>query len=230
MSNASGHSGARGGPGLPIEPGRLLHEITSLTEPIELARLFPLPQPVELELGAGDGSFLRDYAALHPERNFVGVERLHGRLGKIDRKGQRQGLTNVRGIRIEAGYFLRYLVPPGTLAALHVYFPDPWPKLRHRRRRLVNESFTRDAARALDTGGTVHVRTDSADYFAQMREAFTTNPDFVPVETPDELAAVLTDFERELNAQGRPTLRAGFRKVSPRPETTEHRNPQIKSL
>lgn len=194
-----------------IEPGRLLHEITSLTEPVNLAALFPLVQPVELELGAGDGSFLRDYAARHPERNFVGVERLYGRLRKIDRQGQRRGLTNLRGIRIEAAYFLQYLVPPAALVALHVYFPDPWPKKRHRRRRLVNEQFTRHAARALAAAGSVYLRTDSKDYFEQMGEVFGGSAEFEPVETPLELAAVFTDFEREFNARGQPTLRAAFR-------------------
>lgn len=197
-----------------IEPGRLLHEITSLTEPVNLAGLFPLRQPVELELGAGDGSFLRDCAARHPERNFVGVERLNGRLRKIDRQGQRRGLTNLRGIRIEAAYFLQYLVPPGTLAALHVCFPDPWPKLRHRRRRLVSDAFVHHAAQALTAGGGVYLRTDSEDYFAQMREVFGGSAAFEAAETPAELAAVLTDFEREFNAQGLPTLRVAFRRRS----------------
>jgi tRNA (guanine-N7-)-methyltransferase len=203
-----------GQPGHRIQPGRLLYEITSLTERIDLAGLFAVRQPLELELGAGDGSFLRDYAALHPERNFVGVERLKGRLRKIDRKGQRQGLSNIRGIRIEAAYFLRHLVPADSFAAIHVYFPDPWPKVRHRRRRLICDPFTHDAARALAAGGLVHVRTDCTDYFAGMREAFARNREFLPVETPRELAAVLTDFEREWHAQGRPTLRASFRKTA----------------
>jgi tRNA (guanine-N7-)-methyltransferase len=195
-----------------VVPGRLLYEITSLTEPVPVAALFPRRQPVELELGAGDGSFLMDWAERHPERNFIGVERLLGRLRKIDRKGQRRGLENLRGIRIEAAYFLHYLVPPASLSAIHVYFPDPWPKKRHQRRRLVNERFVRDAARALEPGGMVHLRTDSGDYFARMQEVFAAAADFAPAPTPEELAAVRTDFERDFNARGIPTRRASWRK------------------
>ena len=80
-----------------------------------------------MELGCGDASFLVDYARRHPERNFIGVERLLGRLRKLDRKGRRAGLTNLRGVRIESSYFLEYLLPPHSVSALHVYFPDPWP-------------------------------------------------------------------------------------------------------
>ena len=79
-----------------------------------------------------------EHASRHPERNFLGIERLLGRLNKMDRKIRRAGLTNVKGVRIESGYFLRYLLPAKAAAALHIYFPDPWPKRRHRHHRLVN--------------------------------------------------------------------------------------------
>ena len=96
---------------------------------------------LEVELGSGDGSFLAQRAAAYPERNFLGVERLLGRLRKLDRKARRAGLTNVRLLRIEAGYFLEYLLPATSVHALHLYFPDPWPKRKHRKNRLVNERF-----------------------------------------------------------------------------------------
>lgn len=198
----------------PVVSGRCLYELTSLTERLPLESLFPLRQPVELELGAGDGSFLLEYAARHPERNFLGVERLMGRLRKIDRKSQRCGLENVLGIRIEAAYFLRYLASPGSLAALHVYFPDPWPKKRHHRRRLVNEAFVRDAAHALGAEGVMHLRTDDPDYFAQMQEVFTAAPDFSAIQPPAEVTQVLTDFERDFNARGIPTLRSSWQKTN----------------
>ncbi|MCB1125365.1 MAG: tRNA (guanosine(46)-N7)-methyltransferase TrmB [Verrucomicrobiae bacterium] len=214
MSDPGGQQDGGVAGGFRIQPGRLLLEICSLTERLDLAECFPRRQPVELELGSGDGSFLCDLAARHPERNFVGVERLNGRLRKLDRKGQRLGLSNLRGVRIEAAYFLQYLVFPATLAAIHVYFPDPWPKIRHRARRLINEAFTGHAAQALAVGGVLHVRTDSADYFAQMRAVFAASPHFTPVDTPPELASLPTDFEREFNARGLPTLRAAFRRVA----------------
>jgi tRNA (guanine-N7-)-methyltransferase len=111
----------------------LIYPLASILERLEPAKLFPKPQPLEVELGSGDGSFLAQYAARHPERNFIGVERLLGRLRKLDRKGRRAGLTNLRGVRIESAYFLEYLLPSHAASVLHVYFPDPWPKRRHRR-------------------------------------------------------------------------------------------------
>src|SRR6185503_14672391 len=97
----------------------------------------------------GDATFLASYAGLHPELNFLGVERLLGRLRKLDKKGRRAGLTNVRGVRIESAYFLQYLLPNNSASALHIYFPDPWPKLKHRRHRLINQRFPELARAAL---------------------------------------------------------------------------------
>jgi tRNA (guanine-N7-)-methyltransferase len=165
---------------------------------------------VELELGAGDGSFLLKYSGLHPERNFIGVERLLGRLRKIDRKGRRLGLTNLRALRLEASYVLEWMIQPGSLAALHVYFPDPWPKRRHWRRRLVNERFVELAARALKPGGHFHVRTDDAPYFEQMLAVGNGQTAFQPAETPAELLAVVTDFEADFNAGGIPTRHSSW--------------------
>jgi tRNA (guanine-N7-)-methyltransferase len=172
--------------------------------------MFARRQPLEIELGSGDGSFLAQYAALHPARNFVGVERLLGRLRKLDRKARRLGLDNVRAVRIEAAYFLEFLLPPGSAQAVHVYFPDPWPKRRHHKHRLVNERFPSLVRQALAGGGVVYLRTDDADYFARMKEVFGACPFFAEAPTPEELAATLTDFERGFLAKGVQTLRAAF--------------------
>lgn len=188
----------------------LIHSPASFVERLDLARMFPVVQPLEVELGAGDGSFLVQWAGLNRGRNLLGVERLLGRLRKIDRKGRRAGLTNLRALRIEASYGVEFLLPPGATQALHVYFPDPWPKKKHRRRRLINARFTELAARALSPGGVVYLRTDDADYFAQMAEVFNASAAFRCVPTPEELSVVVTDFEREFNARGVPTLRAAY--------------------
>ena len=95
-----------------------------------------------------------------------------GAFQKLDRKGRRAGLANLRGVRIESAYLLQCLLPPHTAAALHVYFPDPWPKKKHRRHRLINENFPALARAALAPGGEVFLRTDDADYFQQMNEVF----------------------------------------------------------
>ena len=173
--------------------------------------MFARAQPLEVELGSGDGSFLAQYAALHRDRHFIGVERLLGRLRKLDRKALRLGLENVCAVRIEAAYFMEHLLPPGSAEAVHVYFPDPWPKRRHHKNRLINEHFPPVARKAMVEGGVVYLRTDDANYFAQMQEVFQASPCFAETATPEELATVLTDFERGFLAKGIPTLRAAFR-------------------
>lgn len=191
-------------------PPNLIHQLASILERLDLSRLFSKEQPLEVELGSGDGSFLVNYAKLHPERNFLGVERLLGRLRKLDRKGRREGLLNLRGVRVESAYFLEYLLPQHSVAALHLYFPDPWPKRKHRRHRLVNERFPVLAQQALAAGGNVYLRTDDEDYFAQMRDVFSASSAFRAVDTPAELSELLTDFERDFHARGVKTLRAAY--------------------
>jgi tRNA (guanine-N7-)-methyltransferase len=189
----------------------LIIEFRSVVERLDLMQIFSKSQPLEVELGCGDASFLVEYARRHPERNFIGVERLLGRLRKLDRKGRRAGLANLRGARIESSYFLEYLLPPHSVSVLHIYFPDPWPKKKHRKHRLINEHFPEIVRTALAPGGVVHLRTDDEDYFQQMTGVFGANREFQQVETPPELAELLTDFEREFRERGIQTLRAAYR-------------------
>ena len=190
-------------------PG-LIYPLPSILERIEPGQLFAKEQPLEVELGSGDGSFLVEYARRHPERNYIGVERLLGRIRKMERKGRRAGLVNLRGVRIESAYFVQYLLPAHSAAALHVYFPDPWPKRKHRRHRLINDQFPALAREALAPGGTVYLRTDDADYFEQMTAVFGESPLFRKAEPQQELAELLTDFERDFRARGIRTLSAGY--------------------
>lgn len=190
----------------------LIYPLGSVTERINLADLFPIAQPLEIELGCGDASFLAEYARQHPEINLLGVERLLGRLRKLNRKGQRQGATNLRGVRIESAYLLEFLLPSGVARALHIYFPDPWPKKKHRKHRLINDRFPCLAWQALAPGGVVYLRTDDEDYFGQMSAVFTADTRFRSSPTRLDLAAVLTDFEREFNARGIATRRAAYQR------------------
>lgn len=191
-------------------PDNLLLSLATIVERLDPAKIFPSPQPLEVELGSGDGSFLVQYAALHPEINFIGVERLLGRLRKVDRKARRASLTNLRGVRIEAAYFLEYLLPPQSAQAIHVYFPDPWPKRKHHKHRLVNDRFPSLARQALRPGGIIYLRTDDHDYFTQMTEVFAASAFFTPISTPPTLTEVVTDFEREFLKRGITTRRAAY--------------------
>ena len=197
-----------------LPPGEsLIHPITSAIEPIDLAKLFPVEQPLELELGSGDGSFTLQYALAHPGTNIVALERLLGRITKLDRKGHRDGLKNLRLLRAEAAYMLEYLLPPGTLDAIHVYFPDPWPKKRHHKNRLISEPFPPLAKRLLKAEGVVYLRTDNVEYFEQMLEVFDRVVGFERTETPEPLKALVTDFEQQFNTQGIPTNYAAYQKI-----------------
>jgi tRNA (guanine-N7-)-methyltransferase len=191
----------------------LIYPLPSILERLDLAKLFSNSQPLEVELGSGDGSFLVGYAQRHPDHNFIGVERLLGRIRKTERKGRRAGLINVRLVRIESAYFLGYLLPPHSTATLHIYFPDPWPKRKHRRNRLINESFPKLAMQALVPGGTVYLRTDDPDYFQQMAAVFNASPAFRLIETPPELSGLPTDFERGFQARQIQTLRGAYQSV-----------------
>jgi tRNA (guanine-N7-)-methyltransferase len=186
--------------------------LPSIVEPLDVTRFFAQTQPLEVELGCGDASFLVEYARQNPDKNFIGIERLLGRLQKLDRKGRRLGLSNLRGIRIESAYFLQYLLPSHVATAVHIYFPDPWPKKRHRKFRLVGESFPSLACKALASHGTVFLRTDDADYFGQMSDVFGAAREFEPANIPPALSEITTDFERDFNSKGISTLRAAFQR------------------
>jgi tRNA (guanine-N7-)-methyltransferase len=192
----------------------LIVPLRSILEPLPIRTLFGREQPLHVELGAGDGSFLAAYAHAHREWNFIGVERLLGRLRKIEKKARRAGLENVRVARIEAEYFTRYLLPANSAAAIHIYFPDPWPKRRHWKNRLINPEFTRVLQKALVPGGVAYLRTDDTPYFAQMIESFSGNGAFEKIETPEELLAFVTDFERGFHARRVATQHASYRRTA----------------
>ncbi len=188
--------------------------LPSVIHRLDVAALFPERQPLEVELGSGDGSFLAQYAGEHRDRNFIGVERLLGRVRKTERKANRLGLANIRLARIEAAYFLQYLLPAKSIEALHLYFPDPWPKRKHRKNRLVNKQFPELAKTSLADGGKIYLRTDDADYFEQMKSVFAGAPFFQEIPTPEELANVLTDFERRFLKQNIQTNRAAYQLIA----------------
>ena len=207
----------------PTRPPSLIIRPLSIVARMRFEELFPARQPVEVELGSGDGSFLAEYAFRHPERNFLGVERLLGRLRKLDRKGLRRGLKNLRLARIEAGYLADYLLPPASISALHIYFPDPWPKRKHRKNRLINPGFASVLERILAPGGRAYLRTDDEDYFSQMLEVFAGAPRFLKAETPADLSGVITDFERGFLARNVLTRHAAYSVAETTPGQLTHR-------
>jgi len=168
-------------------------------------------KPIEIEIGSGKGGFLVEYAQKHPELSLLGSEwDKTWAVFCMERLKKKKVLDHTQMLCGDMFYFLRDAVPSNSVDAFHMYFPDPWPKRKHRRRRLVNERFPALARQALQPGGRVYLRTDDPDYFEQMVRVFGAEPAFHSVDTPAELAAQLTDFEREFLARGIKTRHAAY--------------------
>jgi len=122
--------------------------------------LFGNDRPVEVEIGPGRGDVLLAFAEASPARNFFGIERTGGAAAAIVARAAKHGLANVRVVAGDARCIVAQLVSDDSVAAYHVYFPDPWPKTRHRKRRLVTAAFAAALARTLAPRGTVDVASD----------------------------------------------------------------------
>ena len=189
-----------------VEPIGL--EADALPRPIDWAAMFGNEQPVEMEIGMGKGTFITEAAKARPEVNFFGIEwaRWFWRYGS-DRL-RRNKCFNARTVRAEAGYFLREFVRDASLAVLHIYFPDPWPKKRHHKRRLIQEPFVKEIERILIPAGRLQVVTDHQDYFEQIEAVVKASRlSIVEYNRPGAAAEgefVGTNFERKYKREGRP--------------------------
>lgn len=181
---------------------------------VNFEEIFGRPGPIEIDLGCGDGSYLAAIAAANPNSDFLGVERLRGRVATTVRRIERLGLSNARVLRFEISYAVERLLPPGSVAAFHIMFPDPWPKRRHAPRRLVNEKFLASLHRALITGGGVRIATDDAQYFRQIT-ALVARTGLFAVISENTAAIATTKFERRFAQEGVPIQRLALRKASP---------------
>lgn len=182
--------------------------------PLDLAAVYGRDAPLEIDLGCGDGSFLAAIAAENPAKNFLGIERLLGRVRTACRKVEHAALTNVRVLRFEISYAVERLLPPGSVTAFHLMFPDPWPKRRHAPRRLVTQNFLVSMHRALVSQGTVRIATDQAAYFDQIRRLVSASELFHLVPEAS-LSGAVSKFEERFRQKGVPIQRLALRKVSP---------------
>ena len=136
--------------------------------------------PLVLEIGSGMGETTIAIAKAHPETDFIAVEVHAPGVGALLNGLEREKLANVRVIRHDAVDVLEQMIGDGTLAAIHLFFPDPWPKKRHHKRRLVQPEVAALMARKLARGGLLHAATDWADYAEQMQAVFSAEPLLVP--------------------------------------------------
>lgn len=181
--------------------------------PLQINHLFPQPAPLEVDVGCGEGAFIVAMARLHPNRNFLGIERLVGRIRKVGRRCLRAKVTNVRTLCVESSYSVRYLLPPASVSVFHVMFPDPWPKRKHRERRLINREFLDSVHSGLGAGGELRLTTDDADYFEQIKKVASTHEGFSEKSWVEESGYPQTDFEKRFRALGLPIHRLKLGKI-----------------
>ncbi len=137
---------------------------------VDLARIFGNTRPVTVEIGFGMGDSLLETARSFPERNFVGIEVHRPGIGHLLREARDQKVDNLRIAAGDSREILPKMAPPGTLDRVQVFFPDPWPKKRHHKRRLINAAFLDLMAERLMTGGILHVATDWQPYADEIRQ------------------------------------------------------------
>jgi len=170
---------------------------------------------LEIDLGCGKGRFLLAHAAKNPETNFLGIDRMLRRIRKVDNRARRLDLGNIRLMRVEAYYAVAHLLPPASVDAYYIFFPDPWPKARHESHRLFNPLFLDALCRTLAPGGIAHVATDHLPYFDQLSGIFAGDARFAPVEPFVPPEDEQTDFERYYIGS-KPIGRLSVRKIQVR--------------
>ena len=186
---------------------------------IDFVRVFGRACPVHIEVGAGKGTFLLNQARAQPGNNFLGIEwaRKYYRFA-VDRIG-RWGLTNVRIIRTDAAAFLADFIPDNSVDCFHIYFPDPWPKKRHHKRRFICPANLEHLVRCLKTGGQLKIATDHTDYFEVIKMVLTARNeklqeiDFLPTAGAEASEWVGTNFERKYLKDQRPIYTIAVRKI-----------------
>jgi len=184
----------------------------SLTDRLDPKNIFGRKAPLHVDLGCGDGSFICALAQRMPAKNFLGIERLLGRTRSAARKAA--SLPNVRLLRMESSYAVRYLLPAESVETFYLLFPDPWPKRRHWRRRIVTEDFLSAISQALVENGTFRIATDQREYFEKMKKTAQANSNFAIID-PTVADLPLTTFEKTFRAQGASIHWLELRKVSP---------------
>jgi tRNA (guanine-N7-)-methyltransferase len=163
---------------------------------------------VELEIGTGKAAFLLRRARTHPNRNFCGLEWANKYFRYAVDRMQRWQVTNVRLLRIDGSHFIRVVCPRESLTALHIYHPDPWPKRRQQKRRLIQPLFVGAAVQCLRHGGHWAVQTDHAGYFDTIRALLLGHPELYETAFDDpefgvEAARIATNYEIKYLKEGR---------------------------
>ena len=171
--------------------------------------LFPNSHPFELEIGSGKGRFLLERAAMHPERNFLGIDYAWRFLREGDQRARQRALKNLFFYKAEASEVVRHLIPDASVDTFHIYFPDPWPKRQQRKQRLLTPEFFQLLHQRLVAGGMLELATDNFEYLVYFKKSLIEAGDTLwnnVRESRDERLLdpeILTHFEAKYRREGR---------------------------
>jgi tRNA (guanine-N7-)-methyltransferase len=166
---------------------------------LDLAAVFGRAAPKIVEVGFGMGETTAQIAAEHPENDYLGIEVHRPGVGSLLRQIEARSLSNVRIVQHDAVEVLREMLGPATLDAIHIFFPDPWPKLRHHKRRLIQVEFAALVGSRLKPGGYIHVATDWDNYAQHILKVLEAKPELVNTArdfAPRPRYRPLTKFEQ----------------------------------
>lgn len=197
-------------------PPATIHETEP--QPISWTDVFGNGHPVEIEVGSGKGLFLVTSAQTRPEVNFLGIEVVRALQLYVATRLAKRDLHNARMACTDARWFFRARVSAASLQAVHVYFPDPWWKARHKKRRVFTPEFAASVAKALVPGGRLFIATDVEEYFGVMTGLVAELPALRELERsiedgPPRSDEVLANFERKARQKGGKVWRASYAKV-----------------
>lgn len=165
--------------------------------------IFENGAPLEVDLGSGDGSYTLALAEHYPDRNFLAVERLLGRVQKTCRGAKERGLTNLKVLRLESSYTAEWLLPRNSVSRLHLVCPDPWPKAKHHRRRMIQQEFLETVHKLLVPDGVFIFKTDHEEYFEWAEEEVGQFPKLKETPFPAENFDPKSDFQLQWEAEGK---------------------------
>jgi tRNA (guanine-N7-)-methyltransferase len=174
---------------------------------LDAAFLFGRRAPMEIEIGSGKARFLIESARAHPERDFLGIERSLAYYRICRERIARSGLANARVLRADARIFVETAIGPAAVGAFHIYFPDPWPKKKQKKRRLLDGIFLELAASRLEPGGLIRIATDHAEYGSGLDAVIQTVPALERLDWSALPPPPPTHYELKYTQQGRPIWR-----------------------